>query len=824
MRSLSWTGLVALALVAGCTQIADFDRGLIPEADPGQTEGGMPEASTEGGSPEASMPEASMPEASMPDAETDGGSDGEVDADMPVCDVNDHTGCQPDELCCVGTSGDAECQATGVGQCESCAVACDDDATSGCTDRQCVCGTGAACSGDTDLCDDATGTCVECDIDDDCADPEGQCVAGVCLECDFPGGNNAGCADTTPVCASDGTCEACDNDDDCDGILVCDMASGRCTGCTGVNTGCSNPLPACNGTTNSCEACDDDADCVGNPDGTICSGGVCGPCNRDTDDGCSGTTPACRESGDTSACQPCSTKAEVCTDDGLACDSTGSCVDCTFVNNDVTCEIASADPANCTCRDTPATPYCDDDQTVRGSRTCVECLVQDHCGDQACVGQACINCSGDSQCDGHPIGPECVSGNCQLCDPAGNSGCSGATPFCLNGTSCEECGAGETSACTGGEVCNLASNTCVECNDNGDDLCGGQACIGNACAACTMDADCAGHADGSQCVSGVCQLCDPADNAGCGGQQCLLGTSCVACIVDGDCTTPGVEQCVDNVCRACDPGDDAGCGTGGEPGNCDAASFTCNCLDDGDCAGVASGSACDVDNICKPCVDDGDCSGNTPLCESNSCVGCNTLAEGAGDARCTGVCARAGTNIGACTTCDPDNDPVDNTTQNPACTAGGGLNMCLDDGSACVNCVDSADCGTDTAPRCVTNSCAVCDQSFCDAADPGSVCITVGGRTGACDPCDPSTNPADNNQGTQAVGCTGTPAQPLCLADGSACVGCLDDSDCAASATAPLCEGGTCVDCNLFTGDSNAACNAKSVGTTCSAVDGSCSI
>ncbi len=107
-------------------------------------------------------------------------------------------------------------------------------------------------------CNPATNQCVDCLQDFDClimGAPLDQCVAGVCrdcdfasgadagcttasasqritgdvcVECDFASGTDAGCALSEPRCKSTNVCVECLVDTDCDPPDVCNMGSNTC--------------------------------------------------------------------------------------------------------------------------------------------------------------------------------------------------------------------------------------------------------------------------------------------------------------------------------------------------------------------------------------------------------------------------------------------------------------------------------------------------------------------------------------------------------------------------------------------------------------------
>jgi hypothetical protein len=127
-----------------------------------------------------------------------------------TCDPADHAGCAANQLCC-----NFQCQATGPAlnqQCQACGTACGQDATSACSNRQCLCGNGPACGGNARFCNDNAGMCVACRGDMDCGGNTPQCAGGACRACDPA--DDAGCG--RRVCANDYRCRGCERDSDCD--------------------------------------------------------------------------------------------------------------------------------------------------------------------------------------------------------------------------------------------------------------------------------------------------------------------------------------------------------------------------------------------------------------------------------------------------------------------------------------------------------------------------------------------------------------------------------------------------------------------------------
>jgi hypothetical protein len=126
-----------------------------------------------------------------------------------ACDPADQAGCAANQLCC-----NFQCEATGPAmnqQCQVCDMACGQDATNACNNRQCRCGNGGPCGGNTPYCNDMTGVCTACRNDNDCGGMTPQCAGGACRACDPA--DDAGCG--RKVCGNDYRCHNCERDSDC---------------------------------------------------------------------------------------------------------------------------------------------------------------------------------------------------------------------------------------------------------------------------------------------------------------------------------------------------------------------------------------------------------------------------------------------------------------------------------------------------------------------------------------------------------------------------------------------------------------------------------
>jgi hypothetical protein len=753
-----------------------------------------------------------------------------------------HDGCGANEVCCgAGQPGLYRCEATGPGdgdQCEACDAACETRVTNRCSGRTCGCGNNAPCSGATPVCDDARGQCFECVSDGDCAGPGhagGQCVANVCRPCDP--GDHAGCAVDQLCC--DFQCSATGGA----GHQQCESCG---TACGATADTCSNRNCVCGAGVNAVECSGNTGLCLNGACRSCLNNNQCGPNELCCNNACEATGPAAEQQ-----CQVC----------GQAC---------TLTNSNL-CEGRT-----CKCGNNPAcgggTPVCDD-----ANGRCVQCLADVDC----------------------PNNGQCVANMCRACDPFDHAGCA-ANQLCCNfqcsatggglGAQCQACGVAcpqdATNACTNRACLCGANQSCSGatpfCNDGS-----------GSCAGCRNDNDCPANAP--QCVSGVCRACDPGDNAGCTANGnipvCAANFTCRGCQGDGECASnstgtfcnpqvgrcrrcnaasdapcdlitpicdevdnrcedcvndqecvdrPGSEdQCVAGDCRTCDPTagqGNAGCdGASGTP-ICSAATLTCRaCQADNECGAgrfcIAASGRC---GACDPLRNN--CGGATPNCNAVTltCVagGCQV------DADCNGNPAGNQCVAGQCRACDPTQsdgcaensatpicDPASFTCR--ACGAGaagdtectnrpGARDQCVAGNCRACDPADDTGCNANGAtPNCSAGF--VCEACTAQAGDTGcpanTQCITGGAATGMCKPCDP----------TQSDGCTEGSATPICDGATFTCRGCANvngDAECnTRSGAANQCVANRCRGCDPA---DDAGCTANSGFPNCSAASFSC--
>ncbi|MCA9557537.1 MAG: putative metal-binding motif-containing protein [Myxococcales bacterium] len=802
-----------------------------------------------------------------------------------ACDPADHGGCRADELCCNGGNG-PECQSTGGGgaeQCTACNTACNGNSTNTCTNRVCRCGSNAACGGATPFCDDAQGNCVECVVDAHCG--QGQCVGGTCRQCDPA--DHAGC-NANQLCCANGQgvpeCQATGPglNDQCSVCgVACDQSrSNTCSSrsCVCGNQGlCGGGTPLCNDANQTCQQCLDDGDC-GN--GTICVGGSCRQCDPNDNRGCGadGAQPIC---GANFTCRACTAgmagdmecaadlrngdecvagACENCDPSGDSgcnalsttpiCNGQFACVACTN-NND--CEDAQNDTCLADGRCRACDPADSDGCTgfCNAQFACQACTTASDCGTHfngnICSNGSCVGCNGNGNCNGHPLGTQCINSRCGCND---DLDCGGGVCNLQTGT----CGSCTVDAdCQGNPAGSRCDNgSCVECLGDAD--CGGELCnLGtNVCEACAMDADCAAHPIGAVCDGGSCVECG--DDGDCNGQVCT-NSECEQCQDDMDCGMhPNGNDCnvALGICRCVS---DADCGDR----VCDTNSGVCEaCTGNMDCAMHPNGAECNVGTgeclcngpedcglqvclgagICGMCQQGADCANHPagPDCNPGGNCGCDQDTD-CGTQFCNGQGACADCTMDADCDTHPDGDFCDNGAcgcqsdadcpNGEACNAMGvcadcdGMNTCdgtgagsVCNGGDCVECASDTQCGGGQACN-AQFECADCDMTnTCDGTGDGSVC-----DNGDCVEClaDSDCDPGEacNVNVCAACGagnvCDGTGSGTLC-SGGGACVECLDDGDCG---NGDACDGNN--ECNPCDGVNT--CDGMGAGDVCNGGD-----
>jgi hypothetical protein len=218
---------------------------------------------------------------------------------------------------------------------------------------------------DADASDDPDA---ESDRDAGAAEQDAQPEAGPRCSCPDP---------EQPICVeATGLCVQCRAESDCAPSEHCMMVTGQCVGCLGASHCAGRPSASfCEPVTNTCTACRDgvDADCANVPGLNVCQGGSCVQCAGVRRDACGEAAAAC---GASFSCEGCKADAD-CQRFRKVCDeATGSCVACTADSEAAQCGGKSCNPATHACT-----------QTDRASvDLCSRCVADSECKpDHRCI-------------------------------------------------------------------------------------------------------------------------------------------------------------------------------------------------------------------------------------------------------------------------------------------------------------------------------------------------------------------------------------------------------------------------------------------------------
>lgn len=174
-----------------------------------------------------------------------------------------------------------------------------------------------ACEGDTPVCDEASGNCVECTQSSQCAD--GVCHDFQCVQCLA----NADC-DSGACDVSSNTCVQCVSNLNCIGGQVCDTDNFACVDCLDT-TDCTGELLCKVETASADNTC---VACLGNADCDTADASRCGAANT---------------------CQSCQAAADCTHIAGAKQCEAGACVECTPATQAADCDNKVCDPDNFTC-------------------------------------------------------------------------------------------------------------------------------------------------------------------------------------------------------------------------------------------------------------------------------------------------------------------------------------------------------------------------------------------------------------------------------------------------------------------------------------------
>lgn len=546
-------------------------------------------------------------------------------------------GCQADDECpgqvCDGASG----------QCVDCVETSDCEAGESCVGHRCeaptTCSNSLDCVGNAErtICDAATGECVECLAARDCLE-NNDCV-------------DRACKPYTP----------CVNSLDCPTGLVCDTFAGRCVECV-ADADCGAD-GRCAG--NICRTgCESDITCTSM--GLLCDKllGYCVECVRHTDcasaEHCAASTcqnDVCAEGS--SACQG---NAQV------ACNSVGSGYDA---------------PQSCgfqqSCVESGGTASCQ-------SWICSPSVIRCEAGSERVMECSADGLKETALEDCGQAGEVCVAGACAAVV------CTAGQRFCQNGDVRQCSTKGDSSvlyaSCSSAQYCDPVNATCkTKVCDPGQATCNGSVattCNGLGSGYVAGGVDCA--SSGQVCSQGNCrtQICTPSTrfcDAGvvkqCSGdglsattyQTCSFSQYCDAATASckAQVCSPNQSVCNGNVATTCNAD-----GSGYQPGGTDCSST----------GQVCSQGAC-ADQVCTPSQQFCD-SGNVRLCAADG------LSSSLYDTCTSSEYCDAATATCEAQVCTPDQ---------PACE-GSVATTCNADGSAYLAG------GTDCTPRyCAAGAC-----------------------------------------------------------------------------------------------------------------------
>ncbi len=501
--------------------------------------------------------------------------------------------------------------------------------------------------------------------------------------------------------------------------------------------------------------------------------------------------------------------------------------------------------------------YCDPFSGV-----CVDCVINEHCGDgMVCDKWTCVpvqECEEDLDCTDGTV-CDTAQGICVPCLTSDD--CPGGT-VCVNQVCLVSCLDG--SPCPGETVCDPETNACVECLSDADcgaprwcnlsqklcypDVCdpGDFACEGNAVVQCLDNgsgwSDPMPCPDGSACIGGTCvegKICvpglitckDEVTIEECNGDgtviseiPCPAGTTCV----NGECTEECVPDCADKECGASGcPGYSCGSCPDGEhcqdfqcvAGACAEGETTCQwgmvveCWLGPDGLGTwgepmpcPPGETCE-DGACVPMADCGEISW-LGCCEGNTLLYCEDGALSAQECSADGPCGW--NDFGQFYDCDTKGEPEPSGTYPMECggpcipTCGGkdcGPDGC---GGSCGQCGPQEECtpsGNCLGPDCFPGE-AVCEGDL----------ILVCGPDGTWhkQPCPPGTTCED---GECQFECTPNCANKDCGPDG--CGG--NCGSCPAGASCNI--GGICVNTCEPECPDGVECGSNGCGGLCGVCD-----
>ena len=468
---------------------------------------------------------------------------------------------------------------------------------------------------------------------------------------------------------------------------------------------------------------------------------------------------------------------------------------------------------------------------------CVNCVSNNDCTDpkkSRCVGNTCVACDSDSDCDQIPAYPYCqpisstkacsqcrgdtdcpflyTGGSCtaqsgqMLCtdnSPActTDANCASNTkyPICdttITQPKCRRCTIDTECAVSGKPYCypTTGASVCVQCRTGADCL-SGQVCASHTCQAftCTTAASCeAKDPTLPECDSGKCVRC-PSDTKcqeshtrsyGCNTVTGACFDGATPCTTDSDCTNSFLAKCGStNKCAPCES--DANCAHisgGNNVCRIDLANTCLQCMVNIKCANSAF-LVCDTDGLCKQCSSNFDCSA---LFASVGKSACSSLSHGCVECTIDSYCL----------------DPI-----KPYCRT------TIDE--KCVQCLEPSHCNNSVLSKCDSSgTCSACTNNSDCTVYHGPKGLSYCRLTLGCVECVENDN------------CLTKSPKNICKTDPGVCVECISNSDCTtAGLTHCKLNPGICVECTdnshctspaLPVFSSNNTCTICSVDTECS--------
>ena len=340
------------------------------------------------------------------------------------------------------------------------------------------------------LTDPATGLCVECTRDEQCAANPGALGPRCDIEsrrctCD----SNADCAKNLrgPICDGAHKSCGCQTSAQCKGPFPLCGGSGETKTCVRpcvADSGCTDPgAPRCHTSSGRCVACLSDAHCAGNPQGTECGADLRCTCSLDKH------------------CKLAAAWGSQCL--GIGQGRRCGCFTHSDCPTNLHGPVCNVELQRCTCT---SSDLC----TIAPNTRCAV----PHAG--ADYRQCRKPCQADSDCKVLPGLPRCANGTCAQCTD--HKDCPVATPRC--DTKKNRCGQCLIDAHCGPDApyCDAVLGRCARCRSHGD--CGsslaGGTCLHGSCG-CTSDADCKGATAWGNVCHPVLRRCSCADQSGCAG-------------------------------------------------------------------------------------------------------------------------------------------------------------------------------------------------------------------------------------------------------------------------------------------------------------------